>query len=361
MFSREMERCGRQGERKVFCQDMIEGKMVKVFLDTGCSWMTVHQNLVPEHKLIEGKGELQFAVLTETRHSTRWQKSRVKISGRDFKVEAAVADNLPVQLLLGTDVPQLFKLLGSEEPEMANIDDVLVVMTRDKAQQQLEERIQQKEKEIASGSKPHDSELVEVKANVDGTGPKKGAGDPSCGLGHPVSVEELKTLQKQNETLAEVWARRQIEEGVRRFFWPSVFKDIEDYCSCRICQKTTQSVGTRAPLIPLPIISELFSRMAMDIVDPLPRSRSGNRHVLVMCDYAIRYPEAIPLKTIDAEHIAEKMIEIFARVGVLREILTEEGSNFVSQLLAVLEQATSSEAYPDQSIPSTNGWTGRAL
>eukprot|EP00731_Ephydatia_muelleri_P038899 Em0978g1a len=42
-----------------------------------------------------------------------------------------------------------------------------------------------------------------------------------------------------------------------------------------------------------------------------------------------------------------------ARVGVLREILTEEGSNFVSQLLAVLEQATSSEAYPDQSIPST--------
>ncbi|KAL5502121.1 hypothetical protein EMCRGX_G008844 [Ephydatia muelleri] len=73
-----------------------------------------------------------------------------------------------VQLLLGTDVPQLFKLLGSEEPEMANIDDVLVVMTRDKAQQQLEERIQQKEKEIASGSKPHDSELVEVKANVDG-------------------------------------------------------------------------------------------------------------------------------------------------------------------------------------------------
>ncbi|KAL5501979.1 hypothetical protein EMCRGX_G008664 [Ephydatia muelleri] len=198
-----MEHCGRQGEQKVFCQDMIEGKMVKVFLDTGCSWMMVHQNLVPEHKLIEGKGELQFAVLTETRHSTRWQKSRVKRSGRDFKVKAAVADNLPVQLLLGTDVPQLFKLLGSEEPEMANIDDVLVVMTRDKAQQQLEERIQQKEKKIASGSKPHDSELVEVKANVDGTGPKKGAGDPSCGLGHPVSGEELKTLQKQNETLAE--------------------------------------------------------------------------------------------------------------------------------------------------------------
>ena len=255
------------------------------------------------------------------------------------------------------------------------------------------------EMEITSGTKSHDLELVEVKATVDRTGPRKGAGEPSCGLGLPVSGEELKTLQKQDETLAEAWRaaekspktnetgyfkedgvlyRRWVPTGrpemsieqlvlpkrcrrtvlemaheipisghqgkektrqrvLRRFFWPSVYKDIEGYCrSCRICQKTTHSVGTRAPLIPLPIISEPFSRMAMDIVGPLPRSRSGNRYVLVMCDYATRYLEAIPLKSIDAEHIAEKMIEVFARVGVPREILTDQGSNFVSQLLAEL-------------------------
>ena len=159
-------------------------------------------------------------MLTQTRYATRWQKSRVKISGRDFNVEAAVADNLSVQLLLGTDIPQLFKLLGSDEHEMANIDDMLVVMTRDKAQQQLEERIQQKEKEIASGSKPHDLVLAEVKATVDGTGPKKSAGDPSCGFGHPVSGKELKTLQKQNETLAEVWraAEKALEQNGTGYF-----------------------------------------------------------------------------------------------------------------------------------------------
>eukprot|EP00731_Ephydatia_muelleri_P005766 Em0003g14a len=127
---------------------------------------------------------------------------------------------LSVQLLMGTDVPQLFKLLGSDEPEMANIDDMLVVMTRDKAQQQLEVRIQQKEKEIALGSKPNDLVLAEVKATVDGTGPKKGAGDPSCGFGHPVSGKELKTLQKQNETLAEVWraAEKALEQNETGYF-----------------------------------------------------------------------------------------------------------------------------------------------
>ena len=71
----------------------------------------------------------------------------------------------------------------------------------------------------------------------------------------------------------------------------------------------------------------------MDIVGPLPRSRTGNRYILVLCDYATLYPEAIPLRTIDAEHIAE---QLFARVGVPQEILTNQGSNFTSQLLAEL-------------------------
>ena len=70
---------------------------------------------------------------------------------------------------------------------------------------------------------------------------------------------------------------------LQRFFWLSVFKDIEEFCkSCRVCQKTTIRIGTKAPLLPLPIISELFSRMAMGIVvDPLPRSWGGNHYMLV--------------------------------------------------------------------------------
>ena len=89
-------------------------------------------------------------------------------------------------------------------------------------------------------------------------------------------------------------------------------------------------------MIPLPVLSEPFSRIAMDIVGPLPKSQSGNKYLLVICDYATRYPEAIPLRTIDAEHVAEELIKLFARVGVPQEILTDQGSNFISQLLAEL-------------------------
>ncbi len=74
----------------------------------------------------------------------------------------------------------------------------------------------------------------------------------------------------------------------------------------------------------------------MDIVGPLPKSRSGKRYILVICDYATRYPEAIALRSTDAEHIAEELVTVNSRVGVPREILTDQGSNFTSQLLKEL-------------------------
>ena len=86
---------------------------------------------------------------------------------------------------------------------------------------------------------------------------------------------------------------------LQRFYWPTIHVEyVEAYCrTCSVCQKTSRRKGRRAPMIPLPIIEEPFSQIAMDIVGPLPRSRTGNRYVLVICDYATWYPEAIPLKS----------------------------------------------------------------
>ena len=46
-----------------------------------------------------------------------------------------------------------------------------------------------------------------------------------------------------------------------------------------------------------------------------------------------RYPEAIPLKSIDAETIVTKLMDLMSRVGIPNEILTDQGSNFTSKLL----------------------------
>ena len=58
-------------------------------------------------------------------------------------------------------------------------------------------------------------------------------------------------------------------------------------------------------------MSEPFSRVAIDIIGPLRRTKQGNRYILTLCDYSTKFPEAIPLKTIDTESVAEALLIIF--------------------------------------------------
>ena len=79
-----------------------------------------------------------------------------------------------------------------------------------------------------------------------------------------------------------------------------------------------------------------FNRIAMNIVGPLNKSGRGHKLILVLWDYATKYPEAVPLKTIESETVANAMIEIFSKVGIPKEILTDQGSNFMSSLMCQL-------------------------
>ena len=125
--------------------------------------------------------------------------------------------------------------------------------------------------------------------------------------------------------LAGHLGKKKTAQGIlQRFYWPTLFKDVGEYCQgCSECQKTAPGRRMVAQLVPLPIIDVPFERIAMDIIGPLLKSRCGNRYVLVNCDYATCWPEAIPLKSIDAEHIAEELMTMFARVGIPKEILTD--------------------------------------
>uniref|UniRef100_A0A8C5Q1T7 Gypsy retrotransposon integrase-like protein 1 n=1 Tax=Leptobrachium leishanense TaxID=445787 RepID=A0A8C5Q1T7_9ANUR len=127
------------------------------------------------------------------------------------------------------------------------------------------------------------------------------------------------------------------ERVLRRFFWPGVYEAVKRYCaSCPECQLASPKPHLRAPLIPLPVIDVPFERIAMDIVGPLEKSARGHQYILVILDYATRYPEAVPLRKANARNIARELVQVFARVGIPKEILTDQGTPFVSRLMKEL-------------------------
>lgn len=127
------------------------------------------------------------------------------------------------------------------------------------------------------------------------------------------------------------------ERILKAFYWPGIFRNVSEYCaSCDTCQKVAKRSKVKAPMINTPIISEPFSKISMDIVGPLDRTKKGNRFILTIVDDATRYPEAYALKSCDAENIANCLIDLFSRVGIVRTILTDQGSNFTSELLKQL-------------------------
>ena len=87
----------------------------------------------------------------------------------------------------------------------------------------------------------------------------------------------------------------------------------------------------RAPLGDMPLIDQPFKREAIDLVGPVePASDKGHRYILTLVDYATRYPEAVPLKNIDTETVAEALLDVYSRVGVPEEVLSDLGTQFTS-------------------------------
>ena len=75
---------------------------------------------------------------------------------------------------------------------------------------------------------------------------------------------------------------------------------------------------------PLPIVDVPFSCITMDVVGPLTRTTRGHRYILVVMDYTTRWPEAIALKSVDSETIARTLVDLFARIGSPKEVLTDQ-------------------------------------
>ena len=141
------------------------------------------------------------------------------------------------------------------------------------------------------------------------------------------------------------------------FYWPGIRKDVTSYVNtCHTCQvvgKPNQCIPPY-PLQPIKVPTEPFTKIIIDIVGPLPKTKKGNQYILTIMDPTTRYPEAFPLKNITSRTIVSKLTTFFTTFGIPQEIQSNRGTNFTSDLFKAVTTAlgitqTLSTAYHPQS------------
>ena len=121
----------------------------------------------------------------------------------------------------------------------------------------------------------------------------------------------------------------------RRYYWPKMAEDIAVYVkNCLKCAQRKPYGQSKAPLKPMPAATRVWERIAMDIVGPVETSRNGNRYILVLSDYASRFVMTIPMIDQTAKTVAAHLVnEVLTKYGAPEQILTDQGTNFLSELV----------------------------
>ena len=387
--------------QKYLRRGTLNGRVVQMLIDTGCTKTMVSANYLKPDYLDHAKSEKNLCVHGD-KVSYPTAEVELKLGQWSKVARVVVAPGIPVPVLLGTDIYEL----TSSNPVMvttraqarkecniaARTEKSSEESTSDPSQTtkrmapenvsdgecsepNVEQETLEQRREEATTSTPQ--ELSPLEANADDIRQWQ-AIDPTLAKARDEAREEESDdrvgFYYSNGLLYRKWRPEGSAEGnvrtckqlvlpqqcrppvlrlahdvpmaghmgitrtkdrlLQRYYWPGIFADAADYCrSCEVCQKSNPKYPIRAKMVSMPLIEQPFQRIAMDVIGPLPRTQKGNRFILTICDYATRYPEAIALPSVEAPRVAKELVHLFSHVGVPDEILTDQGSNFMSALL----------------------------
>ena len=144
---------------------------------------------------------------------------------------------------------------------------------------------------------------------------------------------EILNLAHETPMSGHLGVNKTYHKILNHFYWPGIKSDVSQHCkSCHTCQmvgKPNQTIP-KAQLQPIPAFDEPFSRVIIDCVGPLPKTKKGCEYLLTIMCASTRFPEAIPLRNIKAKTIVNALVKFFTFVGLPKSIQSDQGSNFMS-------------------------------
>ena len=134
---------------------------------------------------------------------------------------------------------------------------------------------------------------------------------------------------------AHLGVKKTICKLTERYYWVGHTADVRAWCrNCEVCGARGYAGRRAKAALRQYQMGGPMEQIAMDVVGPFPESHRGNRVALVVADYFTKWAEVFPLPNQEASTIAEKLVEeVVCRFGLPRELHTDQGRNFESNLV----------------------------
>eukprot|EP00253_Pinus_taeda_P014619 PITA_14619 len=135
--------------------------------------------------------------------------------------------------------------------------------------------------------------------------------------------------------VAKRTALKILQEG---YYWHTLHEDVRRYTSqCDRCQR----MGKPTPRDEMPlqpqVTLEPFEKWGMDFVGPINPPSRQKSYIIVCTDYLTKWAETKAIKAATEEKVVEFLREnIFYKFGYPRELVTNQGSQFTSNLIEYL-------------------------
>jgi hypothetical protein len=155
------------------------------------------------------------------------------------------------------------------------------------------------------------------------------------GLLVPKPKERMPLVIQMHEDLGHFGKQKTLAKICRRYFWHNRTEDVRTIV--RMCQqyqlvRSTGSIRSKDEEMKSIPVCELFYRVALDTVGPLPETKTGNKYILVAIDHYSKWCEAKAMADHGAK-AAAKFLEddVICRYGVPKFVLTDNGGEWAAE------------------------------
>jgi transposase InsO family protein len=143
-----------------------------------------------------------------------------------------------------------------------------------------------------------------------------------------------------------------------RAYWPTWSTDLDNFLKqCVPCSRYHRGTLPHRAAMQTPAVGEPWERISIDITGPHPKSSRGNIYILTLVDHFSKWAEAMPLSSHTAPVVARAlMTHVFSRFGLPKQLLSDRGPEFESDLFCELMKWLEIDKLRTTSYkPSTNG------